>query len=141
MEKHVGLLLLAFVLLLLLPFALRAETLRCKAEVRKLCDLALSCESPAAPGPSTEYLIELPRDMNTVKAVQIVAGRKSRTWSGHLDPDTDKSDGLRYLGHKESAERLTLSKSMATFIFLSATTIGREPVTQKEVGLCSAVTR
>jgi hypothetical protein len=141
MEKHVGLLLLASVLLLLLPLALHAETLRCKAEVRKLCDLELSCESPAAPGPLTEYLIELPRDMNTVKAIQIVAGKKVRTWSGHLDTETESAEGLRYVGRNGSAERLTLSRSMATFIFLSATKTDREPVTQKEVGLCSLVPR
>ena len=138
MDKYAALLLwLLLPLLLLLPFAVYAKTVRCTTELKRLCDSAQACTTSSSIYPAVEYLIDLPDTPGTAKLVKLVGGKKVASWKPVLasgEGDSRHEYSLR----NDGSDRFTLSERLHTFSYKFATVIGNSEWQQNELGICSS---
>lgn len=138
MEKSADLLLWLIVpLLLVLPFAVRAETVRCMTELRRLCDSAQVCTRTTEIQPAVQYIVDLNDDRSSARITKTVDGKRVSNWKA-TETFNASSSGHEYSTPKDTSSRFSLSQSLATFSYSIATHIGNEIGEASEVGLCSA---
>lgn len=136
MEKSADILIwLILPLLLLLPLAVHAETVRCKTELRRLCDSVQVCTRTTEIHPSIEYIIDLKEDRSSARITKLVGGKRMANWKA-LNAPTPTSTDHEYAAPKERNGRFSLSKNFVTFSYSVAERIGKDAGQANEVGLC-----
>ena len=136
MEKSADILIwLVLPLLLLLPFAVHAETVRCKTELRRLCDSAQVCTRTTEIHPSIEYIVDLKEDRSSARITKIVGGKRMANWKA-MNASTPTSADHQYAAPEAKNGRFSLSKNFVTFSYSVAQRIGKDVGEANEVGLC-----
>jgi hypothetical protein len=136
MEKSADILFWLIVpLLLILPFAVHAETVRCKTELRRLCDSAQVCTRTTDIQPAVQYIVELKKDMNAALITKTENGRRIASWRA-TRPSGASDSNLEYSTSKDKDGHFSLSDSLVTFSYRVAARIGKEVGESTEVGLC-----
>lgn len=139
MEKTADILLWLIVpLLLILPFAAHAETMRvrCKTELRRLCDGTQVCTRSTQIQPAVQYIVELKEDMSAARITKTEDGRRIASWQATRTSGNPDSN-VEYLTPKNKNGRFSLSDSLVTFSYRVATRIGKDLGESTEVGLCA----
>lgn len=140
MEKSADLLLWLIVpLLLMLRFAVRAETVRCMTELRRLCDSTQVCTKTTEIHPAVQYIVDLNEDRSSARITKTVSGKSVGNWKA-TETSNASSSIHEYSTTKDTSSRFSLSESLTTFSYRVATHIGNEIGEASEVGLCSAGT-
>lgn len=124
-------------LLLILPFAVHAETVHCKTELRRMCDSAQVCTRTAGIQPVVQYIVDLKEDRSSARITKIVDGKHIANWKASKIFSASSSNH-EYSTSKDMSSRFSLSRSLTTFSYTIATRIGKETGDSNEVGLCSA---
>lgn len=141
MEKSADILIwLILPLLLILSFAVHAETVRCKTEVRRLCDSAQVCKRTVEIQPAVQYIVGLKEDKSSASITKTVDGKRIANWKASKIFGTSGSNH-EYSKPKDMSSRFSLSESLTTFSYTVAIPIGKEIGESNEVGLCSAGAR
>ena len=123
-------------LLLLLSFAVHAETLRCKTELKRLCDSAQVCTKTSNIHPAVEYVVDLRNEANTARISKLVGGKIVSRWKAELTPGDDRARH-NYAEIKGGSNMFSLSKSFNTFSYHFTDLVGKASWEQNEVGICS----
>jgi hypothetical protein len=136
MEKSTDILIwLVLPLLVILPFAVHAETVRCKTELRRLCDSALVCTRTTEINPAVEYIVGLNGDRKSARITKTIDGQKAASWHG--TQTLSAPDGnLEFSSFKDKNGRFSLSDSLVTFSYRVATRIGKDIGEATELGVC-----
>lgn len=127
-------------LLLILPIAVYAETVRCATEVSRVCDPSQACTSRPDVLPTTEYSIELRNDQSTARIVKKVGGKRVASWKGAFASDADGSR-LVYAMQSDPSNTFSLSESFNTFSHRFPILVGGVRWEQYELGTCSVETQ
>jgi hypothetical protein len=129
------LLLMLFPLMLMLPLIAHAETLHCKTELLRLCDVNQSCTRTTALDPVPLYEVDLSRDMRSASIRKFLGSKRAASWRVRLDAEDEQN--RYYIKRGDASSRLALSRSMSTFSYESVFLQDKKPMVQKEIGLCS----
>lgn len=126
-------------LLLILPIAVYAETVRCATELKRLCDPSQACTATPDILPAIEYFIDLQNEQSMVKIARKVGGKRVTSWKAGF---TSGADGVSnvYSMLTDSTHTFALSKSFNTFSYKFPIVIGGARWEQHEVGTCSVET-
>lgn len=136
MEKSTDILLwLVLPLLVIFPYAVHAETVRCKTELRRLCDSALICTRTTEIQPAVEYIVNLNGDRKSARITKTIDGKKAASWHGTPTPSAPGGN-LEFSSFKDKNGRFSLSDSLVTFSYRVATSVGKGIGEATEVGIC-----
>lgn len=136
MEKSTDILLwLVLALLMIFPFAVHAETVRCKTQLRRLCDSALICTRTTEIQPVVEYIVDLKGDRKSARITKTIDGKRTASWHGTRKSSAPLAN-LEFSSFKEKNGRFSLSDSLVTFSYRVATRIGKDIGEATEVGIC-----
>jgi hypothetical protein len=123
-------------LLLILPTAVYAETVRCATELSRICDPSQACTSNTTILPAIEYFIELRNEQGTATIAKKVGGKKMASWKADFASDAD-SMGQAYSMQTGPDNTFNLSRSLNTFSFRFPVQIGIVRWERHELGTCS----
>lgn len=123
-------------LLLILPIAVYAETVRCATELSRLCDPSQACTSNTTILPAIEYFIELRSEQGTAKIAKKVGGKRMASWKADFASDADATEQV-YSMHAGPDNTFNLSKSLNTFSYTFPTQMGNVRWERHELGTCS----
>lgn len=126
-------------LLMILPIAVYAETVRCATELSRVCDPSQQCTSSSDLGPAIEYFIELRNEQSTARIAKKVGGKKVASWKASV---TANADGTRldYSMQTDPGNTFSLSESFNTFSYRFPILVGGVRWEQYELGTCSVET-
>lgn len=126
-------------MLLILPAAVYAETVRCATELSRVCDPSQACTSSSDVLPSTEYFIELRHDQSTARIAKKVGGKRVASWKSSYTPD---AEGARvvYSMQTDPGKTFSLSESFNTFSYRFPVLVGGARLEKYELGTCSVET-
>jgi hypothetical protein len=123
-------------LLLILPIAVTAGTVRCATELSRLCDPSQACTSNATILPAIEYFIEIGNEPGTATIAKQVGGKKAAQWKADFASDADGTEQA-YSMQTGADNTFTLSRSLNTFSHTFPVQIGKARWERRELGTCS----
>lgn len=123
-------------MLLILPVAVYAETVRCVTELSRVCDPSQACTSSSDVLPATEYFIELRHDQSTARIAKKVGGKRVGSWKAGFTPDADGTRPV-YSMQTDPGKTFSLSESFNTFSYRFPILVGGARWEQYELGTCS----
>lgn len=123
-------------LLMILPIAVYAETVRCATELSRVCDPSQACTSNSDLVPAIEYFIELRNDQSTARIAKKVGGKRVASWKAGFTPDADGTR-LVYSVQTDPSNTFSLSESFNTFSHRFPILVGGVHWERYELGTCS----
>lgn len=126
-------------LVLILPIAVYAKTVRCATELSRICDLSQACTSNTTILPAVEYFIDLRHEQGTATIAKKVGGKRMASWEVNFAFDADGT-GQTYSMQTGPNQIFNLSKSLNTFSYAFPAQIGNVHWEQRELGTCSPET-
>jgi len=126
-------------LLLILPTAVYAATVRCTTELSRICDPSQACTSNTTILPAIEYFIELRNEQATATIAKKVGGKRMANWKANVASDAD-STGQAYSMQTSPDNTFTLSRSLNTFSYTVLVQVGNVRWERRELGTCSLET-
>jgi hypothetical protein len=126
-------------LLLILPVAAYAETVRCATELSRICDPSQACTSNTTILPAIEYFIELRHGQGTATIAKKVGGKRMASWKATFASDADSTEQA-YSMQTGPGSTFNLSRSLNTFSYTFLVQIGNVRSERRELGTCSLET-